>query len=214
MLEFIQGEYLKMISRTYDKLCDIGRLTQEIIASGKPVYPDTGARFYGVLCGYTGTGSGYETIVQLFDDATQTEIDAIDTLVANHVPIPLPPEPPAPLSEDGKPYVRAEVRPLDCTTYFTNAGDIVGTIGGGKALYWDFSNSDDVVIAPTGFKRKRMDVSFIDFVYLKSGVLTVTNVTPGSYLDYYLVAPAGSYILVGGNPYQLPVDMPVAHFVN
>ena len=200
-----------MINRLYDKQCDSGRLTSELVTAGLILYPNAGARFYGVTCSKAEVN--FETTVMLFDDLTQEESAIVDTAVANHIPIPLPVEEP-PKSEDNKPYVRAEVRPLDCTTYFTNSGDIVGNIGGGKLLYWDFSNSEDIVTAPTGYKRKRMDAAFLDFVYLKAGVLTVKNIIPGSYMDFYLVAPAGSYIMYGGAPYQLPVDITYAHFVN
>lgn len=75
-----------MISRVYMKLCNAGRLTKEIINAGLPKYPDTGARFYGVITDHI--ESGDRTQVLLFDDISQGETDVVDSVVTNHIPMP------------------------------------------------------------------------------------------------------------------------------
>jgi hypothetical protein len=162
----------------------------------------------------------------LFDDITPAEETTVDGVVAVHIPTPLPPGPDQPIDTDGKPFVRSETRPINCTTYFTSQGDDIagGHIGGGKELRWDFSGNDDIITAPavattpipTGFKRKRIEFSFIDPVYLKSGILRVKDTMEGGYFDFYVVCSAGGYLPVGpnGSLVQMPQDVPVAHFVN
>lgn len=111
-----------------------------------------------------------------------------------------------PVDADGKPYSRAESRPLDKTTYFTMAGDSSTTRGDGTELRWDFSNSDDIITAPSGFKRKRVKISFIDEVNLKEGTIYFIDKLWGSYIDLLVVAPA---------PIAHPsVDVTLDHFVN
>ena len=79
-----------MIQQTYDKLSNAARLQSEIVTAGLPVSPSAGARFYGCLCNYTGTGtSGYQTIVLCYDDITAGEITTIDGVVAAHIPTPI-----------------------------------------------------------------------------------------------------------------------------
>ena len=106
-----------------------------------------------------------------------------------------------PLDEFGRMMTVAASRPLDCTTYFTCAGDSATTIGDGKELKWDFGNStDDVASPPTGFKQKRIEFSFKDPVYVKEGTI------------YWKDAPFGSYIdlkIVNKSP-----EIVVSHYVN
>jgi hypothetical protein len=86
-----------MIERNYSKYCDVGRLTSEIIIAGLPISPNTGARFYGCVCNYIGTG--WETKVLLYDDITAGEISIVDTVVSAHIPTPLPGSGPVPVEE-------------------------------------------------------------------------------------------------------------------
>lgn len=85
-----------MINRTYDKLCNPSKLNSEIVASGKPLYPDTGARFYGCICNQV--NDAWVTTVMLYDDITAGEISSIDSIVDAHIPTQLP-SPPIPVEE-------------------------------------------------------------------------------------------------------------------
>jgi len=120
-----------------------------------------------------------------------------------------------PLSDDGKTVVRAESRPLDTTTYFTMAGDSENNIGDGKKLFWDFSNNDDIVEAPEGYKRKRVEFSFIDSVYIKEGALYFHNAKKGSYVCVAVVCPAGQYYYKNdGSPALATEDIMISRYVN
>lgn len=112
-----------------------------------------------------------------------------------------------PYDEDGKRYVRAESRPIDKTTFFTMAGDTQSEIGDGQELRWDFSN-DDNDITPSGvdYKRKQIDFTFNDEVNLKEGTIYFFDKIWGSYIDLYIIAPAGVY-----DPEN---ETPIGHFVN
>jgi len=81
-----------MINKTYDKKCDVGKLQSEIIATGYPVYPNAGARFYGCNCDQQ-TDNSWVTTVMCYDDISAGEVTAIDAIVAAHIPIPLPSPP-------------------------------------------------------------------------------------------------------------------------
>jgi hypothetical protein len=211
-----------MINRTYDKRCEVGRLSQEIVASGKPVYPDTGARFYGCNCDQV--DGSYVTTVMLFDDITQAETDAIDALVAAHIPIPLP-TPTQPVDAENKPYVRSEPRPLSCTTIFVGAGDKLqdsegpAIIGGGNRIVWNAKNAGEftTVGAPTGFKRKVIDLVFCDEIYMRAGYIFAACEVE-DYLDLYVMCPPGwpysdgtqmKYNTTGD---YLAIDRNVVHF--
>lgn len=109
-----------------------------------------------------------------------------------------------PLKPDGKPY----------ETVFSMAGDTENEIGGGTVIYWDFSTDADLIDAPTGYKRKRIEISYIDPIYLKDGTIYYFDVLKGSYIDFYIVCPQGQYYY--DNNYQLRVadhDMPVRRFL-
>jgi len=82
-------------------------------------------------------------------------------------------------------------------------------------LEWDFSNSTDDITPPTGFKRKRIEWSFIDSVWLKEGTLFFHNASKGSYVDVKVVCPAGNYYYKNdGTPTYAEVDTVVSHYVN
>lgn len=51
-----------------------------------------------------------------------------------------------PFMDDGRPVVRADTRPLNTQTYFTDAGDDSTSIGGGIKLLWDFSNIEKLIL--------------------------------------------------------------------
>jgi hypothetical protein len=199
-----------MITKSYNKQCDPGRLTSEIISSGKQVYPSSGFKFYGINVGIV--DGEWRTDVLFADTIAEPEIAAVDSIVASSLPIPLH-EPSAPTTDDGKPIVKTESRPLDTTTVFTGCGDDTD-IGNGKSLSWDFSNTDDDISAPAGFKRKRIVFQFMDPVYIKDGFIFFYDKIKGSYIDLHVVCPAGGYYYKNnGQPWMASEDMSIAHFV-
>jgi len=123
-----------------------------------------------------------------------------------------------PVDDDGKHYTRAESRPIGCTTWFTMSGDKIDSpqkIGGGKDIFWDFSNSDDIVSAPSGFKRKKIEFTFLDEVWIKEGSIYFHDAPKGCYLDFHVVCPAGSYYLKNdGTPALASVDTIIATYAN
>jgi hypothetical protein len=108
---------------------------------------------------------------------------------------------------EGKVYTRAESRPLCCTTYFTTAGDGLGSnigIGNGNRLAWDASISDSFSTegAPTGFKKMSVDIQFIDSIWLKEGSIYYMNCMKGSTLDMEVLCPPGGYYMYLGEVKQ------------
>jgi len=202
-----------MIERAYDKFCITGKLSSELIADGLPIYPSTGARFYSIRCEQQPTK--WVTTILLFNDITQQEIDDIDAIVAAHIPTPLPVIEP-PTDEDGKPYVRNEVRPLGQGAYFSSAGDdaVLG-IGNGKRIDWDFSNTEDQTIIDEDYKTKIIDVQFKDPVYVRGGFLTYRNSQDECIIDMGVICPSGQYYLnSSGVPTLAPADVWVSRYVN
>lgn len=116
-------------------------------------------------------------------------------------------------TDDGKPIVRSESRPIGCTTYFTSVGDDTG-IGDGTELSWDFSNSTDDVPAPSGFSRKRIEFKFLDTVYLKEGTIYFHNAVKNSYIDIMVVCPNGQYYYDNdGDAKQATADTVINQYV-
>lgn len=124
-----------------------------------------------------------------------------------------------PRDEFGKPVQRTESRPIGATTCFVGQGDNVDgyptpEIGGGKVLSYDFSNNDDIVDAPAGFKRKRLEFQFIDSIWVKEGTIYFFDAVKGSYIDFYVVCPSGQYYYDNnGVPHLATEDTPVNHYV-
>lgn len=116
---------------------------------------------------------------------------------------------------DGKPYSRAESRPLNCTTCFTGCGDSDSNIGDGVELAWDASDDTQFqTIVDSSFKRQRVVFSFLDSVWIKEGTIYYHNVLQGSYMDMFIVCPAGGYYYANdGTPRYAAVDTAVAHYV-
>jgi len=132
-----------------------------------------------------------------FKDELST-LDSTTTLpavIAAHDGEPLP-EYAAPTMDDGRPLVRADSRPLDTETYFTMAGDDSTSIGGGVAMTWDFSNDDDLYEGPevpSGFKAKKIYMTFHCPVHLKDGTVYFFNAPWGCYMSMFVGVPANSY---------------------
>jgi len=210
-----------MKTETYGKQCDAGRLTQEIVSAGLVIYPNSEYRFYG--CSVTTLqDSSWLTTIHFVDDISSEEVDIVSALVESHIPIPLPPVS-SPLDSDNKPFVRAESRPLDCTTCFTSCGDFLATgsipnaIGGGNRLDWDASISEQWTTdgAPSGFKQRKVEVQFCDSVWIKEGTFYYMNVLKGSYLDMEVICPHGGYYMYLGEIQQnlTGSDLVVEHYI-
>lgn len=102
----------------------------------------------------------------------------------------------SPHMDDGRPIVRADTRPVNMMTYFTMQGDDSTSIGGGASLIWDFSNSENNYEGPevpSGFKAKRLLVSFNCPVHLKDGTIYFFDAPFGQYIHMDIVVPAGGY---------------------
>lgn len=213
-----------MIERHYSKETDCARLSSEIVAAGMPVYPNAGARFYGII---ERTYPSIDTMIMLFDDITQGEIEDIDEIVAAHIPIPMPDETKtviidSPKDPSGKQYVRAESRPLDCTTCFTTCGDTDGAnpnIGAGPRMAWDASVAsgwvDDQSGAPEGMKQFSVTLQFCDSIWLKEGTIYYMDCDKGSYIDMEVLCPNGGYYMYLGQLYQNTTgnDLAVDHYL-
>jgi len=144
-------------------------------------------------------------------------------------------------AKDGRHLVRADSRPIGYITNFTCRGDTAavgsapGIIGNGKVLAWDFANSNDDATddgltspIPTNYKRKRIEIGFIEVIYIKEGAIYFFDAKKGSYLDLYIVCKNGGYYkdpngatpasalsLPGDDMYtQATQDTPVIHYVN
>jgi len=115
---------------------------------------------------------------------------------------------------NNKPVVRSESRPDDTSSYFTTRGDSATGIGDGSRFEWDFSNSDNEVSAPSGYKRKRIETSFADDVWVKEGTVYFYNTPKGAYIDFYVVCPDGQYYYDrNGDPQQAVGDVIIEHYV-
>jgi len=101
----------------------------------------------------------------------------------------------APITEDGRPIVRADTRPLNFETYFTMAGDSTA-IGSGEVLKWDFSNNDNYYSGPdvlSDYKCKRIDLTFVCPIYIKDGAVYFFDTPWGCYVNLDIIVPTGSY---------------------
>ena len=128
------------------------------------------------------------------DTLSSVDSTSLTYIVTHHDGIPIAPIEP-PTMPDGRPIVRADTRPLNFETYFTMAGDSTA-IGSGEILRWDFSNSDndyDGPEVPSGYKCKRIDLTFVCPIYSKDGSVYFFDAPWGCYVELVIVAPAGSY---------------------
>ena len=123
-----------------------------------------------------------------------------------------------PHDDEGKNYVRAESRPLNCTTCFTTCGDTDGdnpNIGNGGRMAWDAADPSGWTTegAPSGFKQFSTIVSFCDSIWLKEGTIYYMNCMKGSYCDMEVICPSGYYFLYNGAPAQAQADTVVDHYL-
>lgn len=105
---------------------------------------------------------------------------------------------PLELDSIGRPVMKVDSKRKYYETVFMGAGDDCTTkqIGSGTEFRFDFSDEKNLVSAPEGYLRKRIDWRFCDLIYMKEGTIYFYNAPKGSYVDMYLVAPAGY-------PYQI-----------
>jgi len=189
---------------------DYQDLKSEILSKGFPIN-------YRILRGPLGEFQGYEVFVVdrdifwIANAVSGQDIQDFETNFKSKANKLI-----NPVAEDGKIYVRAETRPIECTTVFTTVGDSASNIGDGKDLAWDFSTDDDIITdgVPQGYKRKRIEFRFLDDVYIKDGAIYFFNALKGSYVDLKVVCPAGQYYRDNnGIPHLATQDTVVAHYV-
>ncbi|MHA1304499.1 MAG: hypothetical protein ACTSPI_12450, partial [Candidatus Heimdallarchaeaceae archaeon] len=74
---------------------------------------------------------------------------------------------------------------------------------------------DDIIQAPQGYKRKRIEFKFLDPIYIKEGAVYFHNSLKGSYLSLHVVCPAGAYYIDNnGAPHQATEDVIISTYVN
>jgi len=131
-----------------------------------------------------------------FKDVLTSDSSAtLNVIISEHDGEPLPEEI-APTMKDGRPIVRADSRPLNTETYFTMAGDDSTSIGGGAVMVWDFSNNDNIYEGPeipSGFKAKKLSMTFHCPIYLKDGTVYFFDAPWGCYMNMFIGIPANSY---------------------
>ena len=146
---------------------------------------------------------------------TSAEEATLSGIISAHVDGP---SSTAPVMPDGRPIVRSDSRPIGYSTMFTMAGDTASGIGDGKEIVWDFSNDDDLTasgIAPDGYKMKRMEITFLDPVYIKEGCIYFHNAKKGSYATFAVVCPEGQYYTErDGSPTMASGDTYITKYVN
>lgn len=121
-------------------------------------------------------------------------------------------------NDEGREVVMTTSRPKEATTFFTSSGDKTSepqAIGDGVNLFYDFSNNDNDITPPSGYKRKRIEIEFIDPTWIKEGTAYFHNAKKGSYVDLFIVCPSGEYYVQNdGTPVQATEDTVIEHFCN
>ena len=104
------------------------------------------------------------------------------------------------VDELGRWVVRSDSRKQLWDVVFQGAGDdcSTGKSGGGTPFVYDFSADVDDLRwdnenAPTGYKQQVVDWVFCDWTYLKEGTVYFFNMPKGSYLNFEVIAPPGTY---------------------
>ena len=116
-----------------------------------------------------------------------------------------------------RPEVMTSSRPtgVRSSQYWTGRGDGASTIGDGNGLFYDFSNNTNDITAPSGYKRKRIEIDFVDDVWFFEGRFKWMGAVKGSYVDFHIVCPSGSYYYTNnGTPTLASEDTIVETFLN
>jgi hypothetical protein len=163
----------------YNK-ANLGSLTDEIITSSITVALDY------INADTSGVDIWFKAALPSADVTT------LSGIVVAHEGEPLPDVEP-PRMSDGRPIVRADTRPLETETFFTMAGDTASGIGDGTVMMWDMDEDDDWTDLGNGYMRKKFELSFNNVLYLKDGTIYFFNAPWGSWIDFYITVPAGSY---------------------
>lgn len=126
-------------------------------------------------------------------NAEQTNFESVCKALANYDNV-------TEVDELGRWVVRADSRRRDWDVVFQGSGDNMSTgkMGDGMPFTYDFSDPVEDIKwitdgVPSGFKRQRIDWMFADYVYLKEGTLYFYDMPKGSYIDLWLVSPAGEF---------------------
>lgn len=128
----------------------------------------------------------------------------------------------------GRWVVRQDSRKKHYEIIFTGRGDRENpkAYGEGTWFKYDFSapSSDPRWIqGPEGYKVQRIEWRFLDGVLLKEGALYYYNMPKGSYINFYLIFPAGAWFYnkiidsnfdVSRTPVQLSEDTVASRWVN
>ena len=111
---------------------------------------------------------------------------------------------------EGKLSSVASSRPRGTKTTFTMRGDhATNGIGEGTIMEWDMAS----ITAADGRKKKTIDVTFNEEIWIKEGCVYFHNTNKGTFCNMSVVCPAGGYVIVNGNPVQVPVDTVVSRYV-
>lgn len=107
---------------------------------------------------------------------------------------------PTEVDELGRWVVRSDSRKQGLDVVFQGSGDncITKRSGDGIPFTFDFSAvADDVKWdnenAPVGYKQQIIDWQFCDWVYIKEGTLYFYNMPKGSFINFEILAPPGTY---------------------
>ena len=129
----------------------------------------------------------------------------------------------SPMDSEGRQFLRAESRPLSCTTYFTTKGDN-GGLGQGSRLEWDASitatgywlTHDDDNNIPEGMKRHSIFITFTDSIWIKEGALYYMGAMKSSYVDMCVLCPHMLVFMYFGALYVniTGSDLVVDHYLN
>ena len=160
------------------------------LSDGKNIplqYEDQGNRY---LIWFSEGVITYSAFVQITDPRNEDQIQFEDNYRddAN--------KPIVPSDIDNRAFVRSGSRKFEWNTNFTNFADKIDApqvIYGGKQIMWDFSNSTDDITPPSGYKKKRITVQFIDSIQIKEGTVYFLNAPFGSFVEFSVVCPAGEY---------------------
>jgi len=116
---------------------------------------------------------------------------------------------------NGKMGVVSSSRPPNTKTCFTMRGDSETTIGEGQLAAWDFSNNYNDVTAYPGRKKKHVDISFKEEVWIKEGCVYFHNAKKTTFCNMDIICPVGGYIKLPSGEIvgPMPVEQNVSRYV-
>lgn len=118
-----------------------------------------------------------------------------------------------PTNYEGKLNTVSSSRPMGTKTTFASRADSAA-IGEGVVMAWDFADTDNDVTADPGRKKKQIDLTFKENVWIKEGCVYFHNMPKGTFCHMSVWCPAGGYVILpDGTPVQVPVDTMVSKYV-